>query len=131
MSRKGFVRLAIKNGASLVPVYHFGETAVYRQISNEKGSRLRKFQSAFKKRLGFTPPIFMGRGLFNYSFGVLPFRSPIHTVVGKPICVEQCSEPTKDHIDKVHAEYCKALTELFDGHKTKYGVSNETKLNIY
>lgn len=79
-SRKGFVKLALKHGAWLVPTYSFGETSLYRQISNDKGSKLRDFQQAFKRRLGFTPPIFMGRGLFNYSFGVLPFRTPVHTV---------------------------------------------------
>lgn len=31
--RKGFVRLAIKHGASLVPVYHFGENSIFRQVS--------------------------------------------------------------------------------------------------
>ncbi|KAI1724074.1 diacylglycerol acyltransferase domain-containing protein [Ditylenchus destructor] len=129
-SRKGFVRLALKHGASLVPVYHFGETSVYRQIDNERGSRLRNFQSAFKKRLGFTPPIFMGRGLYNYSFGVLPFRTPIHTVVGAPISVKQCSDPSSEQIDAIHAQYCQALSDLFDEHKTRYGICADAKLNM-
>lgn len=36
MSRKGFARLAIKHGASLVPVYHFGETSLYRQVWHKR-----------------------------------------------------------------------------------------------
>ena len=29
---------------------------------------------------GVAPPVFYGRGMFNYTFGLLPFRLPIHTV---------------------------------------------------
>lgn len=31
-SRKGFVKLALRSGASLVPVYHFGENALFKQV---------------------------------------------------------------------------------------------------
>lgn len=31
-TRRGFVRLALRQGASLVPVYHFGETSIYNQV---------------------------------------------------------------------------------------------------
>lgn len=31
-TRKGFVKLAIRNGASLVPVYHFGENSLFKQV---------------------------------------------------------------------------------------------------
>ena len=30
--------------------------------------------------MGFAPPIFYGRGVFNYTFGLIPFRNAIHTV---------------------------------------------------
>lgn len=32
-SRKGFVKLAIRTGASLVPVYHFGENCLFKQVN--------------------------------------------------------------------------------------------------
>jgi len=31
--------------------------------------------------LGFTMPLVKGRGIFNYDFGLLPFREPVFTVV--------------------------------------------------
>ncbi|KAH7730913.1 Protein Y53G8B.2 [Aphelenchoides avenae] len=38
-TRKGFIRLAIKHGASLVPVYHFGENRIYYQRYSRTRSR--------------------------------------------------------------------------------------------
>lgn len=35
-----------------------------------------------KKKTGILPIIFFGRGIFNYSFGILPRRVPV-TVVGE------------------------------------------------
>ena len=42
--RTGFVRLAIKHGASLVPIVSFGENDIFKQAKNEQGSRLRRCQ---------------------------------------------------------------------------------------
>lgn len=79
-SRKGFVKIALRTGAYLIPMYNFGENATYHQVENQRGTKLRSFQSKFKEYCGFSPPLFMGRGIFNYSFGLLPYRTPIHTV---------------------------------------------------
>jgi len=130
-SRKGFVKIALKTGAYLVPMYNFGENTTYHQVENQRGTKLRNFQSKFKEYCGFSPPLFMGRGIFNYSFGLLPYRTPIHTVVGKPIPVKRNPNPTKEEIDRLHAEYCAQLTNLFDENKTQYGVPETAKLNIY
>uniref|UniRef100_A0A914YJJ8 diacylglycerol O-acyltransferase n=1 Tax=Panagrolaimus superbus TaxID=310955 RepID=A0A914YJJ8_9BILA len=130
-SRKGFVKLALKTGSDLVPVYNFGETSTFRQMKNSRGTKLREFQSKFKEIAGFSPPLFMGRGIFNYSFGLLPYRTPINTVIGKPIPVKRNQNPTQDDIDRLHAEYCAQLTILFDENKTKYGINSDAKLNVY
>ncbi|KAI1708058.1 diacylglycerol acyltransferase domain-containing protein [Ditylenchus destructor] len=129
--RKGFVRLAIQHGASLVPVYHFGENSIFKQVENKRGSRMRKFQQSLKNVLGCSPPLFYGRGFFNKYFGFLPFRTPINSVVGSPIDVKQNDSPSNEEIDAVHQEYCDQLSKLFDDHKEKYGIPLEAKLNIY
>ena len=85
---------------------------------------------AFKRLFSFSPPLFYGRGMFQYSYGLLPFRRPIATVVGAPIPVERCERPTREQIDALHAEYCRRLEELFDAHKMKYGIPPEQKLEI-
>uniref|UniRef100_A0A914EM96 diacylglycerol O-acyltransferase n=1 Tax=Acrobeloides nanus TaxID=290746 RepID=A0A914EM96_9BILA len=130
-TRKGFVKLALKHGAHLVPMYNFGENKTYDQLDNRRGTRLRNFQTTFKRYFGFSAPIFFGRGIFQYSVGLIPYRTPITTVVGKPIAVKQNSTPTQEEIDILHSEYCKQLIQLFDENKTKYGIPENANLNIY
>ena len=61
-------------------MFSFGENNIYTQLPNPKGSKLRKLQNFLTGLLGFSPPIFHGRGVFNYTFGLLPYRTPINTV---------------------------------------------------
>lgn len=118
--RKGFVRLALKQGAALVPVFGFGENDAFDQVANPPGSRLREFQLWMKRKFGFTTPLVKGRGIFQYSFGMLPFRRPLHTVVGEPIELPQQDEPKEEDVDKYHAEYVKALTALYNKYRKQY-----------
>jgi len=68
--------------ADLVPTYSYGENDLYQQADNPAGSWLRSSQEKFKRVIGISPPIFYGRGVFNYTFGTLPYRHAI-TSVGK------------------------------------------------
>lgn len=36
--RKGFVKLALREGASLVPVFSFGENAVFEMVKSREGT---------------------------------------------------------------------------------------------
>ncbi|CAF4280195.1 unnamed protein product [Rotaria sp. Silwood2] len=100
-NRKGFVRLALKYGASLVPVVSFGENELYRRHA----------------RCNLIPNgIIWGRLLAGH----MPFRHPVVTVVGKPIHVKQNTNPTSEDVDKLHHEYLQAVEELFEVNKHKY-----------
>ena len=63
-----------------MPCFSFGENDIYDQAPNPKGSLLRNIQERLRKICGFASPIFQGRGIFQYSFGLLPQRRPINTV---------------------------------------------------
>jgi 2-acylglycerol O-acyltransferase 2 len=63
--RLGFIRLAIRNGASLVPIFSFGENDIYEQYDNKKGSLIWRYQKWFQKITGFTVPLAHARGIFN------------------------------------------------------------------
>jgi 1-acyl-sn-glycerol-3-phosphate acyltransferase len=118
--RKGFCRLALETGSCLVPVISFGENNTYLTVQNPKGSRLRGFQEYVLKTFLIGAPILMGRGIFNYSLGVLPFRGPIVTVVGKPIDVQKVIKPTKERVEALHEVYKQELIKLFNENKEKY-----------
>ncbi len=130
--RKGFVRLALQTGASLVPVFSFGENEVYNGMVIPHHWFLRRIQNKFKDMLSFALPIIWGRGIFNYNVGLMPHRRAIFTVVGQPIEVTRVDEPSSEQIDELHALYIDALARLFDDHKHKYVKYNSanTKLEI-
>lgn len=66
----------------LVPVCSFGETNLFDQVSFAEGSFMHNLQIYIRKKIGMAPVIPVGRGFFQYSFGLVPRRTPI-TVVGK------------------------------------------------
>ncbi|XP_069001705.1 2-acylglycerol O-acyltransferase 3b [Embiotoca jacksoni] len=123
--RKGFVRIALEFGADLVPVYSFGENELFRQVILSEGSVGRRLQDLFKKIMGFAPCLFVGE-----RFAVLPYRTPITTVVGSPISVPKCVSPTEEEVDHYHTLYMEALTKLFHENKVSCGLSESHELRI-
>ncbi|CAF0719796.1 unnamed protein product [Rotaria sp. Silwood1] len=127
-NRKGFVKIGLAHGASLVPVFSFGENDLYDQIPNPRGSKLRQIQIKMQQRLGYATPFFKGRGIFQYAFGFLPNRRAIDTYVGEPIHLPKLEHDniTPEIIDKYHTEYMDALKRLFDTYKAKHGNADAT-----
>ncbi|XP_029805230.1 2-acylglycerol O-acyltransferase 3 [Suricata suricatta] len=130
-NRKGFVRLALRHGASLVPVYSFGENDIFHLKVFSPNTWQYLCQVAFKRVTGYSPCIFWGRGLFSAnSWGLVPFARPITTVVGRPIPVPQSLHPSEEEVDHYHALYMQALEKLFEEHKESCGVPASTHLTI-
>ncbi|GAA5974903.1 hypothetical protein JCM21900_002946 [Sporobolomyces salmonicolor] len=128
--RKGFIKLAIRQGADLVPVFSFGENDIFQQLANERGTRLYKLQKRFQAMFGFTLPIFFGRGLFNYNMGLMPYRHPIVSVVGRPISVTQKDNPTQEELDEVQGRYIAELKRIWEEYKEVYAKSRTRELTI-
>lgn len=129
--RKGFVKIAIETGVPLVPVFSFGETEVFDQLSNEPGTILRAYQDFVKKWTGIAPAMPYARGLSEKSYGFIPYRRPITTVIGAPIEVIQNPNPSLEEVNEVHAKFVEAIIQLFEDHKDKYLVNPDTaKLTI-
>ncbi|XP_046853454.1 diacylglycerol O-acyltransferase 2-like [Xenia sp. Carnegie-2017] len=123
-NRKGFVKMAIRTGASLVPVMSFGENDLFNQPKNPPGSRLRQWQNSIQKIISFAPVMFFGR-LF-----VLPHQKPINTIVGAPIHVKKKKNPSLHQVNRIHKKYISSLKNIFNHHKTKYGENESTPLII-
>ncbi|NXE15353.1 MOGT2 acyltransferase, partial [Lophotis ruficrista] len=129
-NRKGFVRLAIEHGTPLVPAFSFGENDLFEQVRNPKGSWLRQLQHRLQQIMGISLPLFHARGIFQYSFGLVPYRRPICTVVGKPIPVQRKHRPSKEEVDQVHQKYLNELCKLFEEHKAKYNIPEDRHLEF-
>ena len=124
--RKGFVKIAIQTGIPLVPVFSFSETEIFDQFSNEPGTFLRAYQDFVKKWTGIAPAMPYARGLSAKSYGLIPYRRPITTVIGAPIEVKQNSNPSRNEIDELHANFVKAIMKLYKNHKEKYLTNYDT-----
>ncbi|TMW62429.1 hypothetical protein Poli38472_005047 [Pythium oligandrum] len=118
--RKGIVRLALTTGTPMVPVFMFGESELYYQVANPKGSLLRSIQQSFLRVFKFSPPVPVGVGVLGCPIGVMPRRVPLHIVTGKPIPVPLIETPSERDILKYQAIYRTALEALYATHEERY-----------
>lgn len=127
--RRGFIRIAYETGASLVPAISFGENDIYKPIYITSEFWLRIFRYFGWQKINAAPALPNGRGFLQYNFGMIPIRQPINTVIGTPIHLEKCSNPTTEQLNKTHELFCDRLIELFETHKSKY-VKNAENVHI-
>ena len=128
--RKGFVKLAIRTGADLVPVLAFGENNLYDQLDTLKHPFIHRLQMLVKKFMGFTVPLFHARGVFNYDVGMMPYRTPINIVVGRPIQILQSKTPDASYVDQIHQQYIDELVRIWEDWKDTFARHRKGELEI-
>jgi len=130
--RKGFVKMAIRTGADLVPVLAFGENDLYDQVSPREHPTIRRVQMFALRTLKFTLPFLHGRGIFNYDVGLMPYRRPLNIVVGKPIQVAQRSDGNFDssEIDRLHRLYVAELQKMWERYKDLFARERTEEMQI-
>lgn len=132
LKRKGFVRIALRTGASLVPVIAFGENDLYVASKGSKRMFVMRLWTRYLKRFyGLASPVAMGRGVFNRSCPdpfMLPFRKPTTTVVGPPLTLPRIPDPLPSDVDYWHGKYIEALKELWEHAAPKYGPGIQLEL---
>jgi len=103
--RKGFVKLALRTGADLVPVYLFGNTTSLEAL---KWPILAKIS----RKTGVSFTLFWGRW-----FLPLPKKVKLTYARGRPLGLPHIEHPTDADVEKYHALYVQKLVELFDRYK--------------
>lgn len=105
LQRKGFIKLAMRTGADVVPCYFFGNTAV---LSVLRSGPL----AALSRKLGMSLTLTWGR------WG-LPIPKPVKLVYarGRPLGLPHLTEPTDADVDEWHGKYVAQLKKLFDDYK--------------
>ncbi|KAK3641022.1 diacylglycerol O-acyltransferase 1 [Elasticomyces elasticus] len=128
--RKGFVKLAIRAGADLVPVLSFGENDLYDQFDGAAHPYVHKAQMFVKRVAGFTVPLFHARGVFNYDVGLMPYRRPINIVVGRAIRVQQFKNPGVGYVDEIHGAYMRELERIWEEWKGEFARGREGEMEV-
>jgi hypothetical protein len=124
--RKGFVRLAMRHGAHLVPTYTFNLNSSF---SFHPGL-LRAPRVALQRMFQVCIPVTFGR------WGTpMPYPTPgLLFVIGEPIEVPAKSADSgkldEAIVDELHAKYVAALQKLFEEFKTEAGYPAHAQLEI-
>jgi len=118
VKRTGFLRLAMENGCSVVPVFVFGEKWLYSHVHFPKW--LTEF---FLNRLRVPLLLFWGRwGTY------LPYHGKLGVVYGKPMTVPHSPNPTDQEVEEVASRYEYEVRHLFDTYKKQMGYGDDETL---
>ena len=114
--RKGFCRIALQTGCTLIPCYALGANDLF----------TRKFDHcSWAARLSHKlhVSLVVWTDAWGIPWGPVPHRVKMVVVLGKPIQVQQAIEknPSKEQIEELHATFVKELKALYDRHKHRLG----------
>uniref|UniRef100_A0A6U2DDA3 Acyltransferase n=1 Tax=Pseudictyota dubia TaxID=2749911 RepID=A0A6U2DDA3_9STRA len=106
-NRKGFVKIALREGVDIVPCYLFGNTSVLTVLKSGPLATLsRKLQVALT--------YFWGK-----YYLPIPRDEKLLYARGRPMGLPHIPEPTDDDVNEYHAKYCEEVTRLFNKYKEK------------
>ena len=106
-SRRGFIKLAMEQGRTIVPVYGFGENntfTVFRWFQRLREKLSRQFKISLV--------LFRGRGPT-----LIPHQVPIEVVCGEPMRVPQIFDPSEDIVQEYLERYIQRVKELYKSHQ--------------
>lgn len=116
--RKGFIKMALREGVDVVPVYLFGNTSVLSVLKHGPLAALSR-----KLQVSLT-------WLWGMWYLPIPRDDKLLYVCGKPLGLPHIAEPTQEDIDKWHAKYCEEVRRLFESYKEKVPLYKHKKLFI-
>lgn len=124
LKKTGFIYYALKYGYMVTPAYTFGECDTFYNVPGL--NRLRGTLANW----GVPLILITGPWLYLPILSLLPFRKGVglHTVHGKGRKFPKIENPTKEQVKEYHAWYCKALNDLFERHKGRFGITHALEI---
>lgn len=116
--RKGFIKMALREGADVIPAYFFGNTSV---LSVLKHGPL----AALSRRLGASLTLFWGK-----YYLPIPRDHMLLCARGKPLGLPHIPEPTKEDVDKYHALYVAEVKRLYNKNRERLPQYKHKKIII-
>lgn len=105
--RKGFIKVALREGVDIIPVYLFGNTSVLTVMKTGPLANM-------SRKLQVSLTYFWGK-----YYLPIPRPEKLLYVRGKPLGLPHILEPTNEDVDKWHVIYCEEVTRLFNENKEK------------
>lgn len=106
----GFIRMAMRYGMDLLPVYLFNENQIYKRVFG-----LDKVTQSLFKYTGFGLPILTGRFGLPMA-GLLPLTTGVHVRWGMPIEVSKNENPADEQVEELFLLYLEGLRRIFHQH---------------
>ena len=109
LTRKGIIKIALKAGTPIIPVYGFGHISMYTVWVDPFG-----ILQSLSSVLGVSLTPFFGR--WGWPLGP-PHRQVVTMCLGSPIIVPKVDEPQQHQIDEYHQKLLDGFQQTFDEHK--------------
>lgn len=110
----GFIRMAIRHGCDLIPVYLFNENQIYERVDG-----FETVTDFIYRYTGFGVPFLKAKFGIPMN-GLMPKATDIHVRWGLPIAVGPPDpNPTDERVEALFQEYLVALRRLFNAHATE------------
>jgi len=116
-SRKGIIKIALRAGATIVPVYGFGHTSLYRIVADPFG-----LLRALSCKLDTS--VVLGIGRWCWPLGP-PHRIAVTIALGEPIDCPHIDAPAVSDVDEWHARLLAGFKAVFDTHKAACGAAHK------
>jgi 1-acyl-sn-glycerol-3-phosphate acyltransferase len=121
--RKGIMRMAIKHGVPIIPVYCFGSTKLMKRL------QLPDIVERISLLLRVSLVVFFGK------WGLpMPFRQKLLYVMGQPIFPPETANGENSildqQVDEMQSQFCEELVRIFDRHKESYGWGHKSLLTL-
>ena len=117
-NRKGFIKIALREGVDIVPVYLFGNTSVLDVLKTG-------FLANLSRKMQVSVTYFWGK--WNLP---IPRDDKLLYVRGKPMGLPHIAEPSDEDVNKWHTKYCEEVTRLYMENRERLPAYKHKKLYI-